>query len=239
MEKNKSIGVDLDYTIAMPFWTEEQIWEAANEHFGKEVPFQDFCGIRNMAELLLEGNRRFAGSLPTHPHQNQKRRIECAAGQQPFAALLGCVDSRVSPEMVFDCGIGDLFVVRTAGTVIDNAVIASLEYAVDHLQVPLIVVLGHTSCGALTAALEGATPPGALGRLLDKIRGDCGHTDDSTAGGINAVVRTYTVRIADTLRNTGPVLRAAVEKDMCTIVPACYSLTDGMVELLEPYAVIP
>ncbi|MBN1575188.1 MAG: carbonic anhydrase [Chitinispirillaceae bacterium] len=190
-------------------------------------------------KLLLEGNRRFAGFLLTHPHQDHKRRKECAARQQPFAALLGCADSRVPPEVVFDCGIGDLFVVRTAGTVLDNAAIASLEYAVGHLHVPLLIVLGHTSCGALTAALTGGEAPGALGRLLEEIRSNCADAGDSAEEDIDAVVRRYTVRIADSLRNTGPVLRAAVEKGDCAVVPACYLLTDGIVELLEPHAAIP
>ncbi|MBN1309079.1 MAG: hypothetical protein JXA18_14240 [Chitinispirillaceae bacterium] len=189
--------------------------------------------------FLFEGNRRFAGSLLIHPHQDRQRRTKCLQGQQPLAALLGCADSRVPPEVLFDCGIGDLFVVRTAGTVIDNAVIASLEYAVDHLHVPLIMVLGHTACGAVTAALEGATPPGALGRLLDGIRNMCGSAGESATEGVDAVVRRYTVHIADSLRTAGTMVRAAVERDGCAVVPACYSLTEGTVELLEHHAAMP
>ena len=114
----------------------------------------------------------------------------------------------------------------------DDAAIASLEYAVDHLHVPLIMVLGHTSCGAVTAALEGAAPPGALGKLLNEIRTKCGGANSPATESVDAVVRRYTMRIADLLRSIGPVLKAAVEKNDCAVVPACYSLTEGVVELL-------
>jgi carbonic anhydrase len=105
--------------------------------------------------------------------------------------------------------------------------------------VPLIMVLGHTSCGAVTAALEGATPPGALWKLLDEIRNICGGADESATEGVDAVVRRYTLHIADSLRTTGPVLQGAVERGECAVVPACYSLTEGIIELLEPHTAIP
>lgn len=189
--------------------------------------------------FLLEGNRRFAGGLSVHPRQDVKRRIECTAAQKPVAAILGCADSRVPPEVLFDCGIGDLFIVRIAGTALDNTVIASLEYAACMLHVPLVMVLGHTSCGAVTAALKGANPPGALGSLLEGIRVNCAGWGDLATDDIDSAVRTYTLRIAGSLRETGPVLRTAIERGDCTVVPACYSLTEGIVELLEPHPDIP
>lgn len=103
---------------------------------------------------LVVGNDRFAGGKSEHPHQDVKRREELTNGQQPFACVLSCVDSRVAPEIIFDQGLGDLFTVRTAGEVLDDAVIGSIEYGVAELRIPLVVILGHTSCGAVKAAID-------------------------------------------------------------------------------------
>jgi len=104
---------------------------------------------------LVEGNRRFAAGVAEHPRQDARRREEVLArGQYPFAAIVGCADSRVPPEIVFDQGLGDLFVLRTAGNIVDDLGVACLEYAAAHLGVPLIVVMGHSRCGAVTAAAE-------------------------------------------------------------------------------------
>src|SRR5512144_1963951 len=114
-------------------------------------------GAGQMSEQLLkrliEGNRRFVDNRPAldaSPH----RRIEVAQGQKPFAIILGCVDSRVPPELVFDQGMGNLFVIRTAGEVLDQAALGSLEFGVEELHIPLLVVLGHERCGAVKAAIE-------------------------------------------------------------------------------------
>lgn len=103
---------------------------------------------------MLAGNARFVAGAPQHPHQDVQRRNEIAAAQTPTAALFGCSDSRLSAEIIFDKGLGDLFVVRNAGQVISDSVVGSLEYAVAVLEVPLIVVLGHDACGAVGAAID-------------------------------------------------------------------------------------
>ncbi|MEV7692698.1 carbonic anhydrase [Microbacterium sp. NPDC089189] len=103
---------------------------------------------------MLEGNARFVSGAPRHPRQDVERRHELAGGQRPRAALFGCSDSRLAAEIIFDEGLGDLFVVRNAGQVISDSVIGSLEYAVEVLGVPLIVVLGHDACGAVRAAID-------------------------------------------------------------------------------------
>ncbi len=105
-------------------------------------------------QRMLDGNARFVSGSPQHPHQDVQRRHEIAAAQTPTAALFGCSDSRLSAEIIFDMGLGDLFVVRNAGQVTGESIMGSLEYAVDVLQVPLIVVLGHDECGAVSAAIE-------------------------------------------------------------------------------------
>jgi len=124
-------------------------------------------------KALKEGNERFVAGKPEHPSQSVEHRASLAAGQKPTAAILGCADSRVAAELIFDQGLGDIFVVRTAGQAIDSAVLGSLEYAVIALNVPLIVVLGHDSCGAVKAAIgavdEGAIPPGFVRDVVERV----------------------------------------------------------------------
>lgn len=109
-------------------------------------------------EAMIRGNERFVTGVPAHPRQDVDRRNEVAEGQAPNAALFGCSDSRLAAEIIFDKGLGDLFVVRNAGQVVSTSVIASLEYAVGVLGVPLIVVLGHDGCGAVQAAIDAVEP---------------------------------------------------------------------------------
>ncbi len=123
---------------------------------------------------MLRGNERFVRGEPLHPRQDVERRTELSLGQAPHAALFGCSDSRLSAEIIFDKGLGDLFVVRNAGQVISESVIGSLEYAVSVLQVPLIVVLGHDACGAVAAAIDSVQPnaaplPPHIASLTNKI----------------------------------------------------------------------
>ncbi len=121
-------------------------------------------------KVLLEGNARFAKFSPTHPNQTAERRRALANTQHPFAAVLACTDSRVPTEIIFDQGLGDLFVARTAGHVLDEAVLGSLEFAVERLGIRLVVVLGHQRCGAVAAALPGRPAAGHIAMLIDAIR---------------------------------------------------------------------
>jgi carbonic anhydrase len=123
---------------------------------------------------MARGNERFVAGEPLHPRQDVERRAEVASGQEPIAALFGCSDSRLSAEIIFDKGIGDLFVIRNAGQVISESVVGSLEYAVAVLHVPLIVVLGHDSCGAVRAAIDSQTAdapalPAHIENLISRI----------------------------------------------------------------------
>lgn len=113
-------------------------------------------------QQMMRGNERFVRGEPKHPRQDVERREELASGQAPSAALFGCSDSRLSAEIIFDKGIGDLFVVRNAGQIISESVLGSLEYAVSVLHVPLIVVLGHDECGAVLAAIDSTKPDAAV-----------------------------------------------------------------------------
>jgi carbonic anhydrase len=124
-------------------------------------------------KTLKEGNERFVAGKPAHPSQSVEHRAGLAAGQKPIAAILGCSDSRVAAELIFDQGLGDIFVVRTAGQAIDTAVLGSIEYAVTVLNVPLIVILGHDSCGAVKAAIgaidDGAIPAGFVRDVVERV----------------------------------------------------------------------
>jgi carbonic anhydrase len=124
-------------------------------------------------KALQEGNDRFVTGEPAHPSQSVEHRASLAAGQKPTAVVFGCADSRVAAEIIFDQGLGDMFVVRTAGHVIDSAVLGSIEYAVTVLDVPLIVVLGHDSCGAVKATLtaldDGVIPRGYVRDVVERV----------------------------------------------------------------------
>jgi carbonic anhydrase len=124
-------------------------------------------------KTLKEGNERFVAGKPAHPSQSIEHRASLAAGQQPIAVIFGCSDSRVAAELIFDLGLGDTFVVRTAGQAIGSAVLGSIEYAVSILDVPLIVILGHDSCGAVKAALsaldDGTIPGGFVRDVVERV----------------------------------------------------------------------
>lgn len=182
--------------------------------------------------FLLEGNRRFAGSRPLYPHHDETRRNECTAGQHPVAAIIGCADSRIPPEVIFDCGIGDIFVIRVAGTVLDNSVTASIEYAVVHLKVPLVMVLGHTSCGAITAAVQGTAADGALGVLLDAIRDDCRNELAENNLSVDDIVKKYTRYQAATVSAIDPAVTKAISTETTSVIAACYDISTGNVEVL-------
>ncbi len=182
--------------------------------------------------LLRDGNARYAGGWPTHPHQSRERRLEIASAQRPFAAVLGCSDSRVPPEILFDQGLGDLFVVRTAGHVVDHVVLASLEYAVLHLKVPLVVVLGHTRCGAVAAAVEGGEHHGHLGHLVEAIRPAVEATGEKPGYLLDRAVRENVVRVVAELQDSRPILASLFQDEALLIVGAVSNLETGRVEFL-------
>jgi carbonic anhydrase len=138
------------------------------------VSFVAFGEELDPLKKLIEGNRRFvSGNLATKDFSEAKRK-ELAKGQKPFAVVVGCSDSRVPPEIIFDQGLGDIFVVRVAGNVLDPISLGSIEYAVEHLKTPLIVILGHTHCGAVKATIEATTDLNFLGYYFLEYYGYCG-----------------------------------------------------------------
>lgn len=190
-------------------------------------------------QMLMDGNARFVSGDVEHPNQSAESREEVISGQQPFAIIVGCSDSRIPPEIVFDQGIGDIFVIRTAGQVMDNATLASIEYGAEHLGVPLVVVLGHDSCGAVRAAVEGGEAPGHLGCLVDAISPAVDEIEEEETNEtseddlIDCVIDINIENIVYQLESSEPILSELVEEGELTIVGARYHLDSGEVEILE------
>ena len=182
---------------------------------------------------LNEGNARFV-SGNRQPLDVAKRRTEVAKDQKPFAIVLSCADSRVAPELVFDQGLGDIFVIRTAGEVIDPAATGSIEYAVGHLGVPLIVVLGHQRCGAVAAAVSGANEPGHIADLLKAIQPAVEAVKGKPGDAVDNAVHAQALAVAKQLQSTGPIISESVKSGKLLILAGYYSLDSGKVEVLKP-----
>jgi carbonic anhydrase len=182
---------------------------------------------------LMAGNERYVRSKAKHPDESLARRKELTAGQHPFAIILGCADSRVSPELLFDEGLGDLFVIRVAGNIVDDAVLGSIEYGVEHLGTRLIVVLGHEKCGAVSAAVEGGKPAGHLGALTSAIQPSVDATANQPGDKVHNCVIANVRRVAQQIRDSEPVLKEQVTGKGLKVVAADYELDTGKVRLLD------
>jgi carbonic anhydrase len=165
--------------------------------------------------------------------QSLARRKELTAGQHPFAVILGCADSRVAPELLFDQGLGDLFDIRVAGNIVDDAVLGSIEYAVEHLGTKLVVVLGHEKCGAVSAAVEAGTAAGHIKALVAAIRPSVEASAKEPGDRIHNCVIANARRVAQQVRESEPILKDAVEKHLVKVVAADYALDSGKVNLLD------
>ena len=185
---------------------------------------------------LLAGNRRFTAGHSRHPHQSLARVREIAAGQHPFAIVLGCADSRLSPEVLFDQGLGDLFDNRVAGNIVDDLLLGSIEYAVEEFAPPLIVVLGHERCGAVSATLDavraGASAPGHIAAIVDALRPIVTpyvNDPDGVEHGVRANVRAQ----AEAVLEQSAIVRESVESGATAVVGARYDLDTGAVSLVH------
>jgi carbonic anhydrase len=189
---------------------------------------------RDALERLMVGNRRYAATRQMHPRQTKYDRQLLVDGQHPFAAILSCSDSRVPSELIFDQGLGDLFIVRTAGHAVDDLVFASLEYSVHALQVPLIMVLGHTQCGAITSVMRGEVDylPGHLPQLAVLLRPSLSTIDPAADDSIAHAIQANSRATAHYLAAHSPVFSDAIHNDRLRIVAAQYALASGRVELL-------
>ncbi|ONI91086.1 carbonic anhydrase [Saccharothrix sp. ALI-22-I] len=187
-------------------------------------------------ELLLAGNRRFVAGAPQHPNQDAARRAEIAPGQRPFAVLFGCSDSRLAAEIIFDRGLGDLFVVRTAGHVVGAEVLGSIEYGVDVLDCPLVVVLGHDSCGAVgaaSAAVEnGTAPAGYIRDVVERVTPSVLAARAAGRVGADDVLAEHVRHTVDLLLNRSRVLAERVDAGRAAVVGLCYRLANGRADVV-------
>ena len=183
-------------------------------------------------DRLMAGNRRYVTAKQTHPNQMPERRAELMDGQRPFAVILGCADSRVPPEVIFDQGLGDLFVVRVAGNIIDDVVLGSIEYAASHLHTPLIMVLGHSQCGAIGATVAGGDLEGHIPSLAEAIRPVLDSIQDHTGNLVDNTARANARMVSEQLKQSTPVLSDLVNEVELKVVAAFYDLDTGLVEIL-------
>lgn len=184
-------------------------------------------------QLLKEGHARYLAGCGGHMHNDGARRQETSSqGQHPFVTIIGCSDSRAPIEVLFDQGIGDVFVIRVPGNVCNADEIGAVEYGVGHLQTPLCVVLGHTQCGAVTGVVGGAEMHGHLANLVKDIRVVVDHVlrdhpDLTGSDLVEAAVRANVVQAMDSLVEKSPVVRERVEQGLLRVVGAIYDLASG------------
>jgi carbonic anhydrase len=224
-------------------------------------PDQPMVAPTEAISKLKEGNSRYTGGNQQHPHESRedrsylatnsyenagmtflgmtaeqaaKRRAELRKSQHPFATIVSCSDSRVPPELVFDQGLGDLFICRVAGNVINDENLGSIEYSVDHLGVRLIVVLGHQSCGAVKAAKETIAAkgkaPGHIESLVTAIKPAVESTVD---GDLDATIKANVKHFVNVLRSSTPILKAKVDSGQIQVIGGYYSLDTGAVSFLD------
>lgn len=182
-------------------------------------------------EKLVEGNKRYTGGKLAAKDLGAKRREELLKGQNPFAAIVSCSDSRVPPELLFDQALGDIFVVRTAGNVVDAIATGSVEYAVEHLHTPLVVVMGHENCGAVKAAVDGGEAEGSIGAIIDKIGPSLARAKEAGATGAQLCEATADENIMSTIRDLqkSPVIQHFLASGHLALVGAKYHLGTGEV----------
>jgi len=188
-------------------------------------------------EKLSAGNFRFVNEETEHPNQDSARRQSLLSGQEPYAVIFGCSDSRLAAEIIFDAGLGDMFVVRTAGHVIDPASLGSLEFAVDSLNVPLIVILGHNSCGAVTSAIRvketGDMPKGFVRDLVEHITPSVLAAERKGITDVNGTAVEHVKQTTDRLVDLSTIIAQAIEEGRTAVAGVTYHLHDGRAQLVS------
>ena len=192
---------------------------------------------------LARGNERFVAGQYSHPHQDAARRDSLTGGQTPFAVFFGCADSRVAAEIIFDRGLGDLFVVRTAGHVIDPGVLGSIEFGVAVLDIPLVVILGHDSCGAVSATVnavrDGVLPGGYIRDIVERVTPSvlaARQAGMSTPDEIEAEHVRHTLRL---LTERSRLIGDRVDSGRLAVVGATYNLGDGRARIVDSVGLNP
>lgn len=187
-------------------------------------------------DRLIEGNRRFIKDHPDHQGQDSNRRQELRNSQLPFSTLFGCSDSRVAAELIFDVGLGDMFVVRTAGQVTDSVTLGSLEYGVAQLGTPVVVVLGHDSCGAVTASvqayLNGTFPGGFVDDVISRILPAVARANAGGHTNVESAVAQNTIDTVNRLYERSAIIHSAVDEGRTALIGLTYALADGQVHVV-------
>lgn len=186
-------------------------------------------------ERLLEGNQRFYNFHPVHPDEDIDRLRKASEGQHPIAAVICCSDSRLSPELIFDQGMGDLFVIRTAGNIISGVELGSVEYAVEHLGAKLVVVMGHESCGAIKALVEGGEAHGHIQEIIDSLRQEVEIRELVSREGyqLEHCIRANVIHGVKQLTNQSALVREKVAKGQLKLVGARFDLNSLKVDTIS------
>jgi carbonic anhydrase len=189
---------------------------------------QDSMSPQEALERLIDGNRRFSTASSSHTYLQEAQRTGLVEAQHPFATLFGCSDSRVPVELVFDQGFGDLFVIRNAGHIVGESVLGSMEFAVAQLGCPLIVVLGHSGCGAVTAAIKSwqghERPTGHIGSIVRAIEPVIDSVDTTN---VNDVMRAHVVDSVQRINDSSELIAQRVQSGKLWLVAAEYDLATG------------
>ena len=194
-------------------------------------PKQQLTGKQALGRLL-EGNKRFVAGTPHHPDHITDIRRGLVNGQEPLAAVLTCADSRVPPVDVFDQGLGDLFVVRVAGNLINDHILGSIEYAVSHLHTPLVMVMGHSSCGAVTAVAQGVKLSGHIASLTPPIDTALKRAKGREGDLVNNAAKELAMSTAKQIALSEPIIGDMVHDNKVLVVASYYDLDTGEVNLL-------
>jgi len=234
MKKNIKVSALLALLVSIVL-SANLLWSFQKEQPAAEPQSsQSVAAADETLKKLMSANQNFVSGKITQ-RDLSARRAELVKGQAPSAVVLTCSDSRVPPEYIFDQGLGDIFVIRVAGNVTDSIALGSIEYAVEHLHTPLIVVLGHDTCGAVSAAVKGGEPEGNIAAIVrkispsvDKARATGKTGDDLLAAAIIENARS----VATNLTRDSAIIKHLVDEKKVKIVPAKYSLATGKVDLL-------
>jgi len=190
----------------------------------------DISGKEALARLL-EGNRRFAAGEMINPNRSPERRSEIACSQNPFSTVVTCSDSRIDPVVIFDQGLGDIFVIRVAGNIVDRADAGSIEYSTEHLSVRLVLILGHSNCGAVGAAVECVEVKGDVGYVVDTIKPAVDRARGCEGDLCDAAARENVEMIVERLKTAHPVFSRLVEREGLIIAGGFYDLETGLVDI--------
>lgn len=185
-------------------------------------------------EKLMQGNARFVHHRLKHPDQKPSRMAELVQGQHPFAVVLGCSDSRIPPEVLFDQGLGDIFVIRVAGNILSDDVIGSIEYGIEHLGTPLVLVLGHEKCGAVTAAVENVdTGCSHEGCLINAIKPAVQISKNQKGDLVDVSIHNNVKLVVENLKKSKPIIADSIEHGKVKVIGAYYHLDSGKVDLMN------